>query len=174
MYESVPFFRSCEEESIDGIETQVTGVLPTWLNGTLLRNGGGKRKFGDTSFNHAFDGMSLIHQFKINGREGIVFYKNRFLRSKSFQKNTKANRIVVGEFGTKAFPDPCLSLLGRFMAWFVNFSVLSDNANVSIVPVGDEVYASTEIPTVTRIDLETLETTGQVDFSKIIAVNTHT
>ena len=85
----------------------------------------------------------------------------------------KANRIVVSEFGTRAFPDPCKSLLERFMSHF-SFKEWSDNANVSIVPVGDEVYASTETPTLTRINPDTIESIGSVDVSKYIAVNTQT
>lgn len=39
------------------------GSIPSWLQGTLLRNGPGLFSVGDTEYNHWFDGMSLIHSF---------------------------------------------------------------------------------------------------------------
>lgn len=39
------------------------GAIPLWLQGTLLRNGPGLFSIGNTSFNHWFDGMALIHSF---------------------------------------------------------------------------------------------------------------
>lgn len=59
------------------------------------------------------------------------------------------------------------------MSYF-SYDDWSDNANVSIVPVGDEVYACTETPFVTKIDPNTIETIGRVDVTKYITVNTQT
>lgn len=42
-------------------------------------------------------------------------YQSRALESEAYQRNTAANRIVVSEFGTHSFPDPCLSILGRYV-----------------------------------------------------------
>lgn len=39
------------------------GAIPPWLQGTLLRNGPGLFSIGNTSYNHWFDGLSLIHSF---------------------------------------------------------------------------------------------------------------
>jgi carotenoid cleavage dioxygenase-like enzyme len=39
------------------------GNLPSWLQGTLLRNGPGIFSVGDTTYNHWFDGMALMHSF---------------------------------------------------------------------------------------------------------------
>jgi carotenoid cleavage dioxygenase-like enzyme len=33
-------------------ETKVTGEIPTWLNGTLFRNGPGRYEYGDKKYNH--------------------------------------------------------------------------------------------------------------------------
>lgn len=44
---------------------------------------------------------------------GDVFYKSKFLKSKTFKKNTAANRIVVTEFGTMAYPDPCKNIFAK-------------------------------------------------------------
>lgn len=85
----------------------------------------------------------------------------------------KANRIVVSDFGTRAFPDPCKSLLGRYMSYF-SFKQFTDNDSVNIYPVGDQLYASTESTFLHQIDPKTIDTLGSVDLSQYIAVNTQT
>lgn len=67
-------------------------------------------------FNHWFDGMALLHQFKI--ASGQVTYKSRFLASDSYQSNTENNRITVSEFGTVTLPDPCRNFFQRFLSRF--------------------------------------------------------
>lgn len=67
-------------------------------------------------FNHWFDGMALLHQFKISN--GQVTYKSRFLSSDSYQANKEHNRIAVSEFGTVTMPDPCKNLFQRFLSRF--------------------------------------------------------
>lgn len=67
-------------------------------------------------FNHWFDGMALLHQFKIS--DGQVTYKSRFLTSDSYQTNKEHNRITVSEFGTITMPDPCKNFFQRFLSRF--------------------------------------------------------
>ena len=81
------------------------GVIPEWIEGSLYRNGPAKFEIGDTKFNHWFDGMAMIHRFKIS--KGKVTYQDRFIESEVYRKNMQANRIICSEFGTVAFPDPC-------------------------------------------------------------------
>lgn len=72
--------------------------------------------FYTSRFNHWFDGMALLHQFKI--AKGQVTYKSRFLASDSFQSNQENNRIAVSEFGTITMPDPCKNVFQRFLSRF--------------------------------------------------------
>lgn len=67
-------------------------------------------------FNHWFDGMALLHQFKISNSQ--VTYKSRFLSSDSYQANKENNRITVSEFGTITLPDPCKNFFQRFLSRF--------------------------------------------------------
>lgn len=67
-------------------------------------------------FNHWFDGMALLHQFKI--ANGQVTYKSRFLTSNSYEVNKEHNRIAVSEFGTITMPDPCKNFFQRFLSRF--------------------------------------------------------
>ena len=68
------------------------------------------------SYNHWFDGMAMLHQFKI--QEGQVTYMSRFLNSDAYKKNSERDRIVMSEFGTLAMPDPCKNFFQRFLSRF--------------------------------------------------------
>lgn len=61
-YDVSIWLRSCEEEIIKPIAGQISGVVPQWLNGYLLRNGPGSMKVGDEEFKHLFDSAALIHK----------------------------------------------------------------------------------------------------------------
>lgn len=103
--------RTCEKEILEPIHGTVSGEIPIWVKGSLLRNGPGKLKFGNTIANHAFDSAALMHRFNIEN--GAVTYQCRFLKSESYIKNTAANQIIFTEFGTAALPDPCQSIFRR-------------------------------------------------------------
>uniref|UniRef100_A0A3Q4BMQ2 Carotenoid-cleaving dioxygenase, mitochondrial n=1 Tax=Mola mola TaxID=94237 RepID=A0A3Q4BMQ2_MOLML len=111
-----PLVRSVEETP-EPISTDVHGTIPSWINGSLLRNGPGKFEFGNTHYNHWFDGMAMMHQFRIS--EGQVTYMSRFLHSDAYTKNSEQDRIVMSEFGTLAMPDPCKNFFQRFLSRFV-------------------------------------------------------
>jgi hypothetical protein len=106
------WLRSCEQEIIDPVEGVVSGEIPSWINGSLLRNGPGSIKVGDMTYNHLFDAAALLHRFNI--ADGKVTYQCKFLKSDTYKKNQAANRIVVSEFGTVTVPDPCQSIFSRF------------------------------------------------------------
>ncbi|XP_037321072.2 carotenoid-cleaving dioxygenase, mitochondrial [Pungitius pungitius] len=159
---------SSVEDTPNPIGTDITGSIPVWIRGSFLRNGPGKFEIGNQKFNHWFDGMALLHQFKI--AEGRVSYKSRFLSSDSFKANEEHNRIVVSEFGTVTMPDPCKNFFQRFLSRF-ELPKPSDNANVSFVTYKGDYYVSTETNIMHKVDPETLETTKKVDWSKFIAVN---
>uniref|UniRef100_A0A8C3GAF1 Beta-carotene 15, 15-dioxygenase 2, like n=1 Tax=Cyclopterus lumpus TaxID=8103 RepID=A0A8C3GAF1_CYCLU len=149
-----PLVRSVEETP-DPIPTTITGTIPTWINGSLLRNGPGKFEFGKDSYTHWFDGMAMMHRFHIC--EGNVTYCSRFLRSDSFVTNSEKNRIVVSEFGTLALPDPCKNIFARFFSRF-QIPKATDNASVNFVTYKGDYYVSTETNYMRRVDPQSLET----------------
>lgn len=159
---------SSVEDTPEPISTDIFGKIPDWINGSFLRNGPGKFEIGNQKFNHWFDGMALLHQFKISN--GQVTYKSRFLSSDSYQANKEHNRITVSEFGTVTLPDPCKNVFQRFVSRF-ELPKPSDNGNVSFVNYKGDYYVSTETSLMHRVDPETLETTKKVDWSKFVAVN---
>ncbi|KAM4620307.1 carotenoid-cleaving dioxygenase, mitochondrial [Polymixia lowei] len=162
-----PLVRSVEENP-EPISTEVQGTIPSWLHGNLLRNGPGKFEFGNTHYNHWFDGMAMLHNFRIEN--GQVTYHSRFLQSDVYKKNSERDRIMVSEFGTLAMPDPCKNFFQRFLSRFEMIQS-TDNASVNFVKYKGDYYVSTETNFMHRVDPESLESLEKVDWSKFIAVN---
>ncbi|XP_036921488.1 beta,beta-carotene 9',10'-oxygenase isoform X2 [Sturnira hondurensis] len=169
--ESLPYIApllTTVEETPQVISAQVRGHFPKWLNGSLLRIGPGKFEFGKDKYSHWFDGMALLHQFRME--KGTVTYKSKFLQSDTYKANSVHNRIVISEFGTLALPDPCRNVFERFMSKF-ELPAITDNTNVNYVQYKGDYYVSTETNFMNKVDIETLEKTEKVDWSKFIAVN---
>ena len=56
-------FRSLAREIPEPVALTVSGALPSWLKGTLLRTGPSKFEVGARTYNHRFDGLAMLHQF---------------------------------------------------------------------------------------------------------------
>ncbi len=135
----------------------------------MYRNGPGLQTIGPDTYDHFFDGLSLLHRFEI--KDGKATYQSKHLESDTYKTNLQAKRIVCGEFGTVGFPDPCKSLLGRFMSYFKK-SDITDNCNVNVAFYGDQLYAMTETNFVRRVDPKTLETNPEkINLSDYLTVN---
>lgn len=156
------------EETLQVVSARVQGHFPEWLNGYLLRVGPGKFEFGKDKYNHWFDGMALLHQFKME--KGTVTYRSKFLQSDAYKANSDRDRIVISEFGTLALPDPCKNVFERFMSKFEK-PAITDNTNVNFVQYKGDYYLSTETNFMNKVDIETLEKTEKVNWRKFIAVN---
>lgn len=171
--DSSVWMRSCEEEVIEPLRSsEITGSIPRWLTGTLLRNGPGNLKVGEYRYQHLFDSSALLHKFRI--ANGNVTYQRRFVQTEVYKRNMTAQRIVFTEFGTCATPDPCHSIFHRVAAAFKPDDEISDNSMISVYPFGDEYYTFTEAPVMHRIDPKTLETTSRVNVSKYVNIVNHT
>ncbi|KAI5608599.1 beta,beta-carotene 15,15'-monooxygenase, partial [Silurus asotus] len=158
------------KETPEPIKAEVSGTIPLWLQGTLLRNGPGLFSFGNSSYKHWFDGMSLIHSFTF--KQGDVYYRSKFLRSDTYKKNIAANRIVVSEFGTLAYPDPCKNIFSKAFTYLLNvIPDFTDNNLVNIIKYGEDYYASSEINYINQVNPETLDTIGRVNYRNHIALN---
>ncbi|NXW03305.1 BCDO1 dioxygenase, partial [Fregetta grallaria] len=149
------------------------GQLPTWLQGILLRNGPGMHTIGDTKYNHWFDGLALLHSFTF--KNGEVYYRSKYLRSDTYNCNVEANRIVVSEFGTMAYPDPCKNIFAKAFSYLSHaIPEFTDNCLINIMKTGDDFYATSETNFIRKINPQTLETLEKVDYSKYVAVNVTT
>ena len=132
----------------------LSGALPAWLSGSLLRTGPAKFEIGEQRMRHWFDGLAMLHRFTIDG--GRVSYGNRFLESRSYKAAREQGRMVYGEFAT----DPCRSLFKRVQTLFSPGSVLPDNANINITKLGERFIAMTETPLPVQFDPHTLQAAG--------------
>ena len=168
-----PIVSSAKAETGSAVATTLTGTIPTWLNGHMMRNGAAEwdlEKDGKVeTVNHWFDGHALLHRFTITN--GVVNYRNKFLRSEVYAKNRKYDRFIIGGFGTpQRHSDPCKNIFERFVAFFAP-PESTDNCNVNIYPVGDRVFAFTETCDFREIDPETLESENRHKYTEFITVN---
>ena len=129
----------------------VSGALPSWLRGTLLRNGPALFEDAERPVRHWFDGQAMLHRFTF--ADGRVGYGNRFLRTKAYRAMS-SGRLAFSEFAT----DPCRSIFKRAMTVFD--PQVTDNAMVSLTKLGERHYAMTEAPISVQFDPGTLETLG--------------
>ena len=138
------------ERELDDL--RVEGTMPPWLQGSLLRIGPGRYEVGDRTVNHWFDGFSMLHRFGF--ADGRVSYGNRFLQTRAYRAANETGELTYSEFAT----DPCRSLFKRVQVFFS--PRISDNANVNLTRLGDDVVAMTETPLPVVFDPQTLESAG--------------
>ncbi len=107
MYLKLPFFSICHlyHFRISLILflislLRLSGKIPEWLEGSLIRNGTGIFEIGETKMNHLFDGLSVINRFVIDGHgEGKATYQNCILKSDTYKDSKAANRLTMHQFG---------------------------------------------------------------------------
>ncbi|XP_060027971.1 beta,beta-carotene 15,15'-dioxygenase [Erinaceus europaeus] len=159
-----------KKEQLEPVRAKVTGRIPPWFQGTLLRNGPGMHTVGEASYNHWFDGLALLHSFTI--KDGEVYYRSKYLRSDTYNSNIEANRIVVSEFGTMAYPDPCKNIFSKAFT-YLSYIIpdFTDNCLINIMKCGEDFYATTETNYIRKINPYTLETLEKVDYRKYVAIN---
>jgi len=145
------------ELSLDSLP--ITGEIPSWLSGDLLRNGPGSFQIGDDYYNHWFDGFAMLHRFTFNN--GVVSYQNKYLECNAYKKAIEQNKIVYSEFAT----DPCYTVFDRFKAIFN--PNLTDSAKVSIDRIGEKVLALNETSMQVEFDPKTLKSLGVFNYDKL-------
>lgn len=149
----------------------VSGELPAWLSGTLLRNGPGTFQVGTQRYRHWFDGLAMLHRFTIH--DGTVSYANRYLESRAHIEAMSSGQIAYSEFAT----DPCRSLFARVMAVFE--PTITDSAKVNITELAGRYLALAETPIQVEFDPRTLRSVGVArwdssDFGRMTTVHPHT
>ncbi len=138
------------------VTLSVTGNMPTWLNGTLVRNGPAKYDIGDQSFRHWFDGFSMLHKFVL--KNGAITYTSKFLKSRAYSDAMQNGKISSNEFATSKNK----SILEKVFSVFD--PALTDNANVNVSRFGSQYLAMTETAYPILFDLPTLDTIARVDY----------
>ena len=145
-------FRDLTEEVRDR-DLPVEGNVPAWLDGSLYRNGPARWTVGDAEADHWFDGLAHLTKFAFDG--GAVRYTNRFPRTDAYRAAVEDGSFA-GQFSST---DGYLSRVKSMLA-----GDSTDNANVHVARIGGELVALTETPNWLRIDPETLERRGTLDY----------
>jgi carotenoid cleavage dioxygenase-like enzyme len=140
-----------EEVRVDALP--LSGTVPTWLHGGLVRVTPAQMDFERRSVAHWFDGMAMLNRFGFSG-DGTVSYGSRFLDTAARREALASGGTSIAGFAT----DPCRTLFQRVQSAFS--PELTDNANVNLARVGDDYIAMTETPVPVKFDAETLETLG--------------
>jgi beta,beta-carotene 9',10'-dioxygenase len=146
-------FQSLDEET-HAASVPVTGTVPEWLTGTLVRVTPALMDGGGRSIKHWFDGAAMLNAFGFG--DGAVSYGSRFLQTDYVDK-ARAGKV---DFGFAA--DPCRSLFKRVMS--INQIERFDNANVNLQELGRRYIAMTETPLPVEFDPQTLATLGKPDW----------
>jgi len=146
------------EQEITCDRLPVERKVPTWLSGSLLRNGPAQFEVGQHNYRHWFDGLAMLHRFSF--KNGEVSYANKFLRSPAYTKAKETGKISSAEYAT----DPCRSIFKRVTSAF-SPPELGRNANVNISKLGERFVAFTETPLPIEFDQETLQTVGVIQFN---------
>jgi beta,beta-carotene 9',10'-dioxygenase len=139
-------------DEVEVASLPLSGRLPAWLSGSLVRVAPAQWDVGERTLNHWFDGFAMLHRFQI--ADGGVSYANRFLQTESYKAARDSGRIAFSEFAT----DPCRSMFKRVQSMFS--PQLSDNTNVNLTRLGERYIAMTETPIAVQFDERTLETVG--------------
>jgi len=153
--ESVSPFRHSAEVR-DTTDATVTGTIPEWLRGELFRTCPAVFTGSRWRARHWFDGLGLIYAFRIGA--SAVSYQSRLLESEAAQE-ISGGPSRVSSFGTPTGR----SLWQRFVQ---PIQRVTDNANVNIVKLGDELVALTEGDRQLRIDPQSLRALGPVAYER--------
>lgn len=154
----VPGFRTNQQET-DFSSLEVTGTIPAWLNGDLIRNGPGMVTV-DKPMRHWFDGLAMLHKFSIS--DGRVGYSSRFVNCEAYRTAKESGKITYSDFAT----DPCRSLFGKIQTIFQPDPKITDSAKVNIGKIGEDLYAFGEPLMQIKIDPQTLQSLGVFHFGK--------
>ena len=158
-------FHSLDEER--AMSLAVTGSVPGWLTGSLVRNGPGRFDLPDGgSVDHWFDGLAMCYRFTFdpgNGGDGpvdgagdtdAVHYRNRFLETDAYEQ------AEAGEFDG-GFATGETTLRDRLAGLFTD---PYDNTNIVVERVGGQYLALTESPRAVVVNPNTLAVEGHSQY----------
>jgi len=147
------------QEELSPSPLKVHGQLPSWLSGTLIRNGPVNVSMDDKTNGHWFDGLAMLHAFSFS--KGEVSYANQFLRTQAYSQVFEKGSLDYDGFAV----DPCRSLFQQLLTYFIPQSeAYLHNANVNVAKIADHYVALTETPLPVEFDCTTLATLGVLNY----------
>tara|TARA_B100000579_G_C22817300_1_gene848595 strand:- start:532 stop:2022 length:1491 start_codon:yes stop_codon:yes gene_type:complete len=147
------------EKELDSVALKlVKGKVPKGLSGTFYRNGPGQLERGGQWVHHPFDGDGMITSLEFSN--GKINFSNRFIRTKEYLAESKANKFLYrGVFGTQK---PGGQLSNAFDVRLKNI------ANTNVIKFGDELLALWEASSPYSINPKTLETNGLSNLNGVL------
>lgn len=130
---------------------RVTGALPPWLRGRLVRTAPARFRVGSWQAAHWFDGLGMLYAFTIG--EGGVRFRHRDLESETARALAEGRRDMPG------FATPMQRGLWRRLRQPI--PTMSDNTNVNVIPRGEGLAALTETSRQLLVDPATLAVTAE-------------
>ncbi|KAL6845583.1 hypothetical protein ACP4OV_025078 [Aristida adscensionis] len=154
---------SVRQERWEG-DMAVEGHLPSWLNGTYLRNGPGLWDVGDRAFHHLFDGYATL--VRVSFRRGRATGAHRQIESDAYVSAMAHGRPVLREFSQCPKPGTLLDRVSNAVG-IATGAVLTDNPNSAVLPLGDgRVLCLTETTkSSVLVDPATLGTVGKFPYA---------
>jgi beta,beta-carotene 9',10'-dioxygenase len=152
---SVPPFRASPAVH-DASQATVTGTLPEWLRGELVRTCPAVFQQGNWRAGHWFDGLGMLYAFRIDGP--MVSFRSRLLESQA------AGEIIEGRARLSSFGTPTGRTLWQRIVQPVQRS--TDNTNVNILQMGEDLVALTEGARQLRIDPQSLRSMGTLLYER--------
>ena len=148
-----PFRHSAESRA--AIPARITGEIPAWLRGEVIRTCPAVFEAPGWRAQHWFDGLGMIYAFRIG--DSATDFRSHLLDSET-ARDALHGETNLSTFGTR-------STRGFLERLFKPVPRSTDNANVNIVKIGNELVAMTEAVRPQIIDGETLAPVGSVDFA---------
>ncbi|KOU18116.1 carotenoid oxygenase [Streptomyces sp. WM6372] len=141
-------------EEVDVADLEVTGEIPTALDGLYLRNGPNPRFTPIGSYLYPIDGDGMLHGVWLS--QGRARYRNRFVRTPALRAEERAGRALWGGLESLIVPDA--DQVGPELA-----GTFRDMPDINVVRHGGRLLALAESACPYRIGAG-LETLGREDF----------
>jgi beta,beta-carotene 9',10'-dioxygenase len=147
-----PYRRSGERRA--PTPATITGEVPSWLRGEVVRTCPAIFESGEWRAGHWFDGLGMIYAFRIGS--SAIDFRSRLLESET-ARDAGRGESKRSSFGTQS----TRSLLRRLVQPIPR---MTDNTNVNIVRLGTNLVSLTEGSIQNIVDGETLSARGPVAY----------
>lgn len=145
--------------------SDIEGVIPPELFGSLFRNRPALFERGEHKYGHYLDGDGQVTRMTFAG-DGVVHFTSKFVRTEEYVAETEADAVLFrGTFRTqpKSLPNqPFSETICLKNAFNLR---LKNPANTNVVMWGDRLLAFFEAGLPHRLDPRTLDTLGTDDMN---------
>jgi len=149
--ETQPWTRGLANPISSRLETPIVPIEGQWpqeMAGVFYRNGPAQHERAGERYAHWFDGDGMIQSYQIG--DGTVAHLGRMIETPKYKAEEMAGRFLRPAFGTAVDLQA-----GVRSADDINV------ANISVLPMHDELLALWEGGSATSMDLDTLATNGR-------------